>query len=344
MSRPPVAFDVADGGLLTTIQDAGRPDWTHLGVPESGAADSWSLAVANLLVANEPGAAAVEMTMAGPTLVARLALTIGLAGADLGGRVQGGRRLLPGRSHRIGAGEIVEFPGASGGGGAREYLALPGGLDAPVVLGSRSTCLAAGFGGLEGRALRAGDTLAIVAATGPRGRPLPPELVWPARDQADDPEMPRDGPDGNDALAVLRVLPGSFPGLEDLVAVRWRVAAAADRVGIRLDGDPLPAGIGGETLTHGIPWGAIQVPPDGRPIVVGADHQSTGGYRVVGVVTSADRARLGQLGPGTEIRFAPTDGAAALDALRADREALVAGAAALRDAAGWAALIDAAGG
>lgn len=338
MTRGPTEplLDVLDGGLLTTVQDVGRPDWAHLGVPTSGAADPWSHAVANLLVGNDPGLAALEMTIAGPTIVAAASLTIGLAGSDLGARIRDGRRLATGRSHRLAAGDVVEIAGdvaARPTAGGRGYLAIPGGIAVPLVLGSRSTCLAAGFGGLDGRPLRAGDQ--IVSATATRHRDIPPELTWP------DPDDERRSPDPGPAM--LRVLAGPDPGLDDLAAIEWRVGSAADRVGVRLDGDPLPAGIGGETTTVGVPWGAIQVPPDGRPIVLGADRQATGGYRVVGVVISADRPVLGQLRPGAPLRLVATDRATALDALGARREALAAGVAALRDAAGWDALIDEAG-
>ncbi|MEA2547044.1 MAG: hypothetical protein QOI09_2317, partial [Chloroflexota bacterium] len=125
MTEP--AFEVIDGGLLTTVQDAGRPAWTHLGVPESGAADPWSLAVANLLVGNETGAAVLEMTVTGPTLVARSAVTIGLAGADLGARIEHGRPLRAGRSHRLAAGDRLTFGSERGVGpanGIRGYLAV----------------------------------------------------------------------------------------------------------------------------------------------------------------------------------------------------------------------------
>lgn len=338
-ARPEPLFDVRDGGLLTTVQDAGRPDWMHLGVPESGAADPWSRAVANLLVGNDPGRATLEMTLVGPTLVARAPVTIGLAGVDLGARLGDGRRLAPGRSHRLTTGDVVAFPGhaatasATPATGARGYLAVPGGIEAPLVLGSRSTCLAGGFGGLDGRALRRGDVIAA-SRTGSIG--LPRELVWP---------VPNDGAENASETrsAILRAIAGPAAGLDVIVATQWRVAAAADRVGIRLDGHPLATGIGGETTTHGVPWGAIQVPPDGRPIVLGADHQATGGYRVVGVVISADRPVLGQLGPGARVRIVEVDRATALAALRTRRDDLAAGAAALLDAAGWGALIDAAG-
>lgn len=336
-------FDVLDGGLQTTIQDYGRPDWAHLGVPESGTADPWSRAVANLLVGNDPAAAVLEMTLVGPVLAVRpgRAVSIGLAGADLGARIRGGRRLPAGRSHRLAAGEILEMIGVDSVDrqtpGARAYLAVPAGIEAPIVLGSRSTCLAAGFGGLDGRPLRSGDA---IAATASPSRLVWPELVWP---EADDP-IAGAGPVNRTAPATLRVIGGPGTGLERLAELDWRVGAATDRVGVRLEAEHVPDGIGGEIATQGVLWGTIQVPPDGRPIILGADHQSTGGYRVVGVVISADRPVLGQLRPGDPVRLAPTDRATALTALRVQRDTLLAGAAALRDAAGWGALIDSAGG
>jgi biotin-dependent carboxylase-like uncharacterized protein len=326
-----VTLTVIDPGLATTVQDVGRPDWTHLGVPESGACDTDSLAVANLLVGGEAGAAALEMTIVGPTVAVDEAIVVGLAGSDLGGIVvEDGRRLEPGRSHRLAAGETVAFPGpAAGAAGARAYLALPGGVDVPWILGSRATCLAAGFGGFDGRALRAGD--AIDAASGSRVE-WPVGLAWPGH-----PVDPgRDGP--------IRVLPGPDPGLDAFVAETWQVAASSDRVGLRLGGSTLPDGIGGETLTHGVVSGAIQAPPDGRPIVLLADHQTTGGYRVIAVAISADRPRLGQLRPGSAVRFAVVDRAAAIAAAMAGRRSLAAGAQALRDAAGWDELVRSAGG
>jgi antagonist of KipI len=322
------SLEVLDGGLLTTVQDGGRPAWTHLGVPQSGAADPWSLAVANLLVGNPPDAAALELTLLGARFRVTAPITIGLAGADLGARIARGRSLAAGRSHRLGAGDVLELTG--GRRGARAYLAVPGGVDVQTVLGSRSTCLAGGFGGYEGRALRSGD---LVAAAG--AEPVHAEHAWPT------PELASAA--GPDDAAILRVLPGPDPGLEAIVGRPWVVAAAADRVGVRLDGERLPDGVGGETTTHGVPWGAIQIPPDGRPIVLGVDHQTTGGYRVPGVVISADRPVLGQLRPGDPVRLAATDARTAAEALHARHQALERGAAALHEAEHWHALIDAAG-
>jgi antagonist of KipI len=319
-----MTLEVIDGGLATTVQDGGRPEWAHLGVPPSGASDPWSLAVANVLLNGDPGAAALEMTLVGPTLVARRSTVIGLAGADLGGRVVGGRGLPTGRSHRIEVGETIAFPGDGLDPRARSYLAVPGGIDVPEVLGSRSTCLAAGFGGVEGRPLRPGD---IVRG----GESLPGERVWPS------------DPSEADGATVLRVVAGPAPGIEGLVGTSWRVGSEADRVGLRLDGGPLPAGIAGEVVSHGVTWGAVQVPPDGRPIVLGADHQTTGGYPVVAVVITADRPLLGQLRPGAEVRLRTIGRGEALGALREQRAAFAEGVAALRESVGWDELARSAG-
>jgi antagonist of KipI len=325
-----MTFEVIEGGLATTIQDGGRPDWAHLGVPPSGACDPWSLATANVLVGGDPMAAAIEMTLVGPTLLARRSTVIGLAGADLGGRIIGGRRLMPGQSHRIEAGETIAFPGDGPDHRARAYLALPGGIDVPTVLGSRSTCLAAGFGGFDGRPLRRGD---IVVEQGFGDASLG-ERVWPS-----DPEAA--APTG---ATVLRVVAGPAPGVEALAAARWRVGREADRVGLRLDGGPLADGIAGEVVSHGVTWGAIQAPPDGRPIVLCADHQTTGGYPVVAVVITADRPVLGQLRPGTEVSLQAIGRDDALVALREQRAAFAAGTAAVRDSAAWDELTRSAGG
>jgi antagonist of KipI len=331
-----MTFEVLDGGLVTTIQDGGRPDWAHLGVPRSGACDPLSLAVANLLVGADATAAAVEMTLVGPTLVARESTVIGLAGADLGGRVLAGRRLAPGRRHLIRAGETITFLGDGPDRRARAYLALAGGIDVPEVLGSRSTCLAAGFGGIDGRPLQAGDVLRGDGggAVMPRAAIPADDVVWPA-----DPLR-----DTTTRETILRILPGAAPGIDALLAARWRVGREADRVGLRLDGPPLPDGIAGETLSHGVTWGAIQVPPDGRPIILGVDHQTTGGYPVVAVVISADRPALGQLKAGAEVRFQAVERGEALAFLREQQAALRAGAAALLDATRWDELARSAGG
>jgi antagonist of KipI len=326
-------IEVIEPGLLTTVQDAGRPEWTHLGVPVGGACDSWGLALANLLVGNEPGAAALEMTIVGPTLRARDDVIVAIAGAAMGGPP-------PGRAMRIRAGELLELPGATpadGDGaraGARAYLAISGGIDVAAVLGSAATALAGAFGGFEGRALRRGDLLRHHAA--PPG-PFP-GATWPA--SGEDP-----APGGTDP--PIRVVRGPAAGggrLEALLATTWTVASGSDRVGLRLAGSRIPAPAASGILSHGVTFGTIQLPPDGAPIVLLADGQTTGGYPVPAVVISADRPRLGQLRPGVPVAFAEVSIPEARAALMLQRAALERGAAIVREAAGWDALWQAAGG
>ena len=248
------------------------------------------------------------MTIVGPTSPGARGGLIALAGADLGARIVGGRRLPVGRTHRLVAGDVLAFArDERGGGGARCYLAVSGGFDVPIVLGSRSTCLPGGFGGLDGRQLRAGDLLASAAEGGPVRTS---DVAWPSAD---------DAAETTTDPVTLRILPGIAPGWEHLVGAPWRVGMATDRVGIRLEGAALPDDVRGEAVTHGVPSGAIQVPPDGRPIILGADHQTTGGYRVPAVVIRADLPLVGQLAPGDEVRFDAADLAAA-DAALAEEE------------------------
>ncbi len=335
-------LEVLEPGLLTTVQDSGRPDWTHLGVPIGGACDGWSLAVANLLTGNGPGLAAVEMTLIGATFAVHSPITIGLAGADLGGVVrESGRRLMPGRTHRLDGYTTIAFGGDASSSTAREYLAVPGGIDVPLVLGSASTALGAGFGGIDGRRLQPGDVLRPASTNGgsETGGATRPDVVWPAL--ADDPlgDLTADAP--------IRILPGPAEGLEALAAVEWRVAAGSDRVGLRLEGPSIATGETGparEFVSHGVVLGAIQVPAGGAPIILLADHQTTGGYPIAAVVISADHSRLGQLRPGASVRFAPVTLEDARVALALQQEALARGTASLRDDAGWDELWQSAGG
>jgi biotin-dependent carboxylase-like uncharacterized protein len=331
-----VSLEVIEPGLLTTVQDGGRSDWTHVGVPTGGACDRPSLAVANLLAGNPPGAAALEMTLVGGAFRAMTSLRIGLAGADLGGHVrETGRLLAPGQAHLVAAGSTIAFPGvADPNAGARAYLAMSGGIDVPVVLGSRSTALGAGFGGLEGRAARSGD---VIVATGETDRAFGPpnstqaedsshpwpESVWPA-DDAD-----------HDTGAPIRIIGGPWRGSGDLVGNSWRVAAGSDRVGLRLEGPSIRLHDPADLPSFGLIPGSIQVPPDGVPIVLLADAQTTGGYPVMAVAIAADMPRLCQLRPGTEVHFAETTIAAATDALRRQQAALDRGARLLRESAAW---------
>jgi antagonist of KipI len=320
-----VSLEVIEPGLLTTIQDDGRPGWTHLGVPGGGACDRSSLATANLLAGNEPGAAALEMTLVGGTYRATAPVRIGLAGADLGGQIrETGRRLSPGRAHDLAAGSTIAFPGLTDiAAGTRAYLALPGGIDVPEVLGSRSTALGAAFGGLDGRPLRSGDI--IGAAGSERAQPQGHSAIWPADPDELDPD--RDPP--------IRIVGGPWSGAETLVGRAWRVGPGSDRVGLRLDGEPIELAAGPGLPSFGVLPGAIQVPPDGVPIVLLADAQTTGGYPVVGVAIAADMPRLAQLRAGAEVRFEVVSIASATAALRQQAATFERRARLLREATGW---------
>jgi antagonist of KipI len=287
-------LEVLQPGLLTTVQDGiGRPDLARLGVPRGGAADPDALAVANVLVGNDPAAAALEITMVGPELLVRGPCVIGLAGADLravaapaGGTDRDARALAWGRAHALAVGERLRFGNAEPGRGIRAYLALAGGIDVPEVLGSASTSLPGGFGGLDGRALRSGDILRPRARAVPAGPP-PAGLVRRIA-----------------TPAVVRVTPGPHgsSGLDAFLDATWTVSPTSNRVGLRLVGPPLPAPPG-RLVSLPMTWGAIQLPPDGQPIVLLVDGPTVGGYPVVAVVAAIDRSAVGQLGPADEVRF-----------------------------------------
>ena len=283
-------LEVIEPGLLTTVQDGGRPAAVDLGVPVSGACDAWSLGVANALVGNEAGAAALEMTLLGSTFRVVEDCYLAVAGAEMGGSV------VAGEARRARRGEMLAFGPAAEGSGVRTYLAVAGGVDVPLVLGSRSTCLVGGFGGLDGRPLRAGDIVAGSVRTGTgsaRRWPGPPSAL---------------AAHGDEAIRIVRGPDSAAAGdaFERLLAGSWTVGGRSDRQGVQLDGSTLTAAPAATMLSRGVTWGTVQLPPDGAPIVLLADHQTVGGYPVVAVVASADLPLIGQLGPGDALRFAET--------------------------------------
>ncbi len=328
----PVAFEVIAPGLLTTVQDAGRWGFEHVGVPKSGAADPVGLAVANLLVGNEPGAAALECMLVGPRLRVRTAMVVGFAGADLGAVVTpGGRPLATNASHRLLAGDILEFTAAGDTTrGCRAYLAIAGGVDVPVVLGSRSTSLVGGFGGFDGRGLRPGDVLSSTDGLSADAS-LPPRQ-WPAGSRLPSPADP------------IRVLPSpaADPGVvEALLATGWWISPDSDRRGLRLTAtsattEMTTAGArGADRPSHGVAPGAIQLTPSGGPLVLMPDAGTTGGYPVIAVVIAADLGILGQLVPGSSARFVAVDAKTAKSAAKDLRRELADAAAHLEVADAW---------
>jgi len=321
-------LEVLDGGLLTTVQDAGRLGHEAEGVPRSGAADEVGLAVANLLLGNEPDVAALECTLVGPRLRALVEVDVAIGGADLGAVLEtdgSATPVAPGSSVRLPRGAVLAFAGPRDepGSGCRAYLAVPGGIDVPVILDSRSTCLPAGFGGLEGRALRAGDRVAVRSASVGRAAPSRRSARLSAKRAAELPSVAQ----------RLRVMPGPAAragdaSLEAVAGRAWTVSHDSDRRGLRLQGvtaaapsspaEAVPAlasPSSGELPSHGVLPGAIQVTPSGEPLVLMQDAGTTGGYPVPAVVIRADLSILGQLAPGDEVRFRVVTADEARDAL-----------------------------
>lgn len=278
-------------GLLTTVQDLGRPGFGALGVPPGGAADAHALRLGNLLLGNDEGAAALEATLDGPELVFEDEALVVLAGAPFAATLDG-EELAAWSATRVRAGGRVALGRAVSG--ARGYLCVRGGIDVPRVLGSRSTDVATGFGGFDGRSLAAGDLLAVgKAKDAPRGLRVDAAAArW------------------NGPRRLLRVTPGpqqhwfSPKARASFLSRSFRVSASSSRTGVRLEGEPLEAPTR-SLVTEGVVAGAVQVPAGGLPIVLLVEHPSTGGYPKIASVISADLSALAQLRPGDEVRFAP---------------------------------------
>lgn len=286
-------------GLLTTVQDAGRIGWRHLGVGRAGALDHYSHALANLLVGNQPASAALEITLAGPRLQFEGAARIALCGAPVDAKVDG--EPIPGwRPVDLPAGSELAIGGFRRG--ARAYLAVAGGgLSVADVLDSAATDLRGGFGGFHGRALTAGDTLTVA------GQPPVVEELSIANwwiDPAPDLDFSRLDAE---ALTTIHVLAGhdTTAPADALCDCPWRVAAASNRQGLRLEGPALQLEHNDQRISEPVAPGTIQLPADGQPIVLLADAQTHGGYPRIGHAIIADRPRLAQLRPGDRLRFVP---------------------------------------
>ncbi|MET9063223.1 biotin-dependent carboxyltransferase family protein [Streptomyces antibioticus] len=279
------ALSVVRAGALTTVQDRGRPGHAHLGVSRSGALDAPAAALVNRLVGNPPDAAVLETTLNGCALRPRCAVTVAVGGAPCPVRVNG--RPAPwGAPVRVPAGAVLDVGTAVLG--LRTYVAVGGGVVVEPVLGSRSTDLLSGLGPVP---LTDGTVL-----------PLGAEPAGHTRvDVAPQPAPP--------AELVLRVTLGPREDWFTAAAVRaftsraYRVSPASNRIGLRTEGPALERALTGELASEGIVLGAVQVPPDGRPVVFLADHPTTGGYPVIGVVRPADLPAAAQAVPGTPVRF-----------------------------------------
>lgn len=277
---------------FATVQDLGRTGHLHAAVPRAGALDPFALIVANLLVGNSRGAAAVEWGLAGGEVRFERDSIIALSGATARATL-GGRPLVGDRAERARAGDCLSIERIETG--AWVYLAVDGGIAVPPVLGSRATYLPARFGGLEGRLLRTGDRVPLgagAATAPPQKQTLPPLRAG----ETDEPIALLPGPD-REILAA--------PAWDWLVGTEFRVSRAVSRVGYRLEGPPpsLALVLPGDRPSAPACPGTVQLPPGGEPIVLMPDGPTVGGYLRIAVVATTDLGRLAQRTPGERVRF-----------------------------------------
>jgi antagonist of KipI len=286
------SIKVISPGFLTTVQDTGRFGYAHIGVSASGAADLISLRLANLLVGNPTQSAGLEMTLVGGTFEFESPCSVALAGADFGATLDG-HEVPMWCSTYVTAGQILQCGPTKRG--ARCYLCVRGGIDVPLVLGSTSTHVGTSLGGLNGRALKAGDVLSLKAPQ-EKASGEPQRIKQHVLDSIGLRETIRvtDGPQMDLFSDEERSL---------FTSSQYQVTEEADRMGLRLSGPPLKQHGNHDIITEGVPLGAIQVPRDGEPIILFVEHQTTGGYPKIAAVISADLHTVGQLRPRDTVTF-----------------------------------------
>lgn len=305
-----MSIRVLKPGLLTTVQDLGRTGFQKYGVIVGGAMDPFACRVANALVGNDESAAALEITLVGPTLRFDSTLLISICGADLSPTIDG--QAVPlWRPVVVKEGSLLRFGAARHG--ARCYLAVSGGFDLPQALGSYSTYLRAGIGGFQGRALSEGDVLEVRPSNN-LGRAIANKLAAAAKDapfastrwHVSYDMMPDYRPD-----PVVRAVEGpQMHGFDpesvaDFFAGTFQVLPQSDRMGYRLKGEPIRPADPAELISEPVAFGTVQVPPDGNPIVLMADRQTTGGYPKIAQVITVDLPLIAQVQIGGSIRFRP---------------------------------------
>lgn len=297
-------FHVEQPGLLSTFQDLGRFGYGSFGVPAAGAMDPYSHRMANIMVGNSDQEATLEMTVLGPTLTALNQHRMAIMGGDLGAELNGNP--LPACfAFDIHAGDVLRF---NGGKGVRTYLAVAGGWDLPLVMGSRSTYLRAALGGLDGAPLKKNQVLSAQSQTNlPQWQGVLPKEFWPQNE-----------PDPNG----IRVLWGPQDDYfaEDqksrFLSQNWKVGKDSDRMGYRLEGETLQHLDKKEIVSDGVCQGAIQVPGHGQPIVLLADAQTTGGYPKIATIISADLGKLAHLRASDSLKFKNVSYEEAVQAIR----------------------------
>lgn len=279
-------------GLLTTIQDEGRKGNQGIGISPGGSMDMESAYIANLLVDNDPGEAVLEITIVGPVIEFHCAQVIAITGADLS-PVLDGKPVRCYAALAVYPGQRLSFGGRKNG--CRSYIAFAGGLDTPVVLDSRSTLLRNAIGGIEGRPLKKGDCLKFA-----NPRNILPNMALRYVEL----------PEWQDEAITLRVIGGpeedrfSEDGIRTFYSERgFTLSNQCDRQGYRLEGEPVGHKNDGDILSNGIVRGAIQVPNNGLPIILMAEHQTIGGYAKIAVVITADFPLAAQCMPGIKVCF-----------------------------------------
>ena len=282
-------------GILTTIQDRGRYGFSQFGVPPSGALDTFSFRVANLLVGNQEGEVCLETTIMGLKLKALREVVVAITGGDLSPTLNG-ESLEMWRTHLLIEGDVIKFKKVRAG--CRAYLAVSGGFVVPKIMGSGSTYLSGKFGGLEGRALKRGDILYTFDIQSPLSKLsllFPSDWIPPLEKEV-----------------LLRVIPGpqnhhfTEKGFQTFCSSSYQVTPRCDRMGIRLEGPKIErrSDVEESIISESLISGAIQVPGDGKPIII-LTELVTGGYTKIATVISTDLSKVAQLKPGDRIRFEP---------------------------------------
>nr|WP_321443694.1 biotin-dependent carboxyltransferase family protein [uncultured Cohaesibacter sp.] len=287
-------LEIVNPGMMASIQDLGRFGYQAKGVPTSGALDFVNLRLANCLVGNEAGQGALEFRIMGPTMrVLAKSVRIALAGTQaVIEQLEPVAKRIP-AYQSVTLTEGVLFRIGVTADTAVAYLAVEGGFDVPDIYASQSTYMSGGFGGFEGRGLQAGDHVPLAFEAAPERR-----------------ELLCDAPIALDSVDPIRVVPGpqkdyfSKTGLKTFFSESFTISGDSNRMGARLEGVPVAHEKGADINSDGIVTGAIQVPGNGLPIVLLADHQTTGGYPKIGCVASADLPRLGRMKPGSALSFA----------------------------------------
>ncbi|MBE5924956.1 MAG: biotin-dependent carboxyltransferase family protein [Lachnospiraceae bacterium] len=282
---------IEKAGSLTTVQDEGRFGYMEYGVGESGAMDRYSYRLANKLVGNENGEAALEFTFIGADVVFNSDAIIAYMGAEMNAEIDG-VSIKRGKPYEIYEGQKLTFGFAING--LRAYLAVAGGIDVPVVMDSRSTNLKCQMGGYMGRKIETGDALTIGGFDYSKKDALLKNKV--------------EAPTYSDSICV-RVIKGpqddyfTDEGLNTFFNTTYKVSPESDRMGIRLSGEAIESKNGMDIVSDGITFGSIQVTSSGQPIILMADHQTTGGYAKIATVVSEDLQYLAQARPGNEVSF-----------------------------------------